>query len=170
MDFVCNWCILVTFCGIRAWHFLTAKTCVKMFLWFFSKMDESLSSMTRTPESLQLWSLIGFMLLWILKLHRILSWTHQSLGERRGWCLCWCNAADCAGLRLVQVHRGCFVTTTIGIFISQQVRGDVCRMCLCVLSATGVVTAGGFLRAAAPLVLPPEAPELGAPVFPPLEG
>ncbi|MEQ2160603.1 hypothetical protein GOODEAATRI_000971 [Goodea atripinnis] len=47
---------------------------------------------------------------------------------------------------------------------------EASTMCLCVLPAPGVVAVWGFLGAAAPLVLPPEAPELGAPVFPPLEG
>lgn len=56
-----------------------------------------------------------------------------------------------------------------GVFLSQQVRGDVPRLRLCALPAmTGVVW--GLLRTAASFVLPPEAPEFGVPVFPPLEG
>lgn len=50
--------------------------------------------------------------------------------------------------------------------LSQQVRGDVPPRLLPVI----VLPLGGLLGAAAPLVLPPEASQLGAPVFPPLEG
>lgn len=52
------------------------------------------------------------------------------------------------------------------VFLHQQVRGDVPRLGPRLLPARLV----GFRRAAAPLVLPSEAPQLGAPVFPPLEG
>ncbi|TNN58875.1 hypothetical protein EYF80_030885 [Liparis tanakae] len=61
-------------------------------------------------------------------------------------------------LEIVCVH-------TERLFLSQQVRGDVPRLGLCGLPVMVVLR-----RAAAPLVLPPEAPQLGAPVFPPLEG
>lgn len=58
-------------------------------------------------------------------------------------------------------------TVRLGVFLRQQVRGDVPRLGVCLLPVMVVV--GGFRRAAPPLVLPPEAPQFGAPVFPPLE-
>lgn len=54
------------------------------------------------------------------------------------------------------------------VSLCQQVRGDVAGLGLRPLSSTPVLRSSGW--AAAPLVLPSEAPELGAPVFPPLEG
>ncbi len=50
-------------------------------------------------------------------------------------------------------------------------RRDISRLRLCSLLLTVfLVVVGGFRWAAAPFVLPAEAPEFGVPVFPPLEG
>lgn len=70
------------------------------------------------------------------------------------------------GLSFVLLHRLC---VCVRVFLSQQVGGDVPRLGPRVLRVLTVV-AGGLERAPALLVLTPEAPEFGAPVFPPLEG
>lgn len=95
---------------------------------------------------------------------RTWSRAHQSGYGWRGGRLCGFNLAVCIRVYMRRLWG-------LSVFLSQQVRGDVPRLGLCLLPVTVVLLPiGGFRRAAAPLVLPPEAPQFGAPVFPPLEG
>lgn len=103
---------------------------------------------------------------------RALRRAHQS-GCRRGGFQLFVCVRVCVqhhwGLSVVHFHRVCVRTGRLCVFLSQQVRGDVPRLGLWLLPVVLVVV-GGFRRAASPLVLPAEAPQFGAPVFPPLEG
>lgn len=95
---------------------------------------------------------------------RTWSGAHQSGYGWRGGRLCGFNLAVCIRVYMRRLWG-------LSVFLSQQVRGDVPRLGLCLLPVTVVLLPiGGFRRAAAPLVLPPEAPQFGVPVFPPLEG
>lgn len=106
-------------------------------------------------------------------LFRIWSWTHHNRSSRRRrWRLCGFNVLWKFWRLLSLLCLNCVfvVTVATGVLLNQQMWGDVPQLSLWGPPAVVKVVNWGLFRAAASLVLPPEAPEFGAPVFPPLEG